>query len=230
MNFLEAAVHWLHGLGFFTILVPFVLIYAIAYGLLERIKIWGKGNTSNYSAVFAFSLAFFTIFQIQLAEKMGLFIARIGLLFVIVIAVIIISGLVDVHTEHGKGIVKFLIVGYILYNIIDIFFDGRLWSWIAREEAIPGIIAVVATVTVFFIIVAFVMREPKRQENIAKKPEGKKEEQKKPPETQQVNQMPTREERVQEIMREFPSMSKEDAIKMDAYTSGGMQGRRTRAQ
>jgi hypothetical protein len=213
MNFLEASVIWLDSLGFFTILVPFILIYAIAYGLLERIKIWGKGNTSNYSAIFAFCLAFFTIFQMQLAEKMGHFLARIGLLFIIVIAVMIISGLVGVHTEYGRRIVKFLIIGYILYNIVDIFFEGRLWNWIIQEEAIPAVIGVVATIIVFFAIVAFVMREPKGQLTPTKDvpPTKPKEEIPKEPKKYTIGEL--EKEVLEDTRNKFPSMSESDLIK-----------------
>ena len=158
MNFFEASVHWLHSLGFFTVLVPFLLIYAISFGLLERIKLFGKDST-NYNAVISFAFSFFTIYQLQLVEKMTLFITRIGLLFVLLLVTMIIAGLVGVHRSFAKSFVRIFIAGYLLFNIIDIFF-GWNFSFI-NSEFFPMILGVLVTILVFFGVVLFVMREEK---------------------------------------------------------------------
>ena len=65
---LGEAIDLLQDFGFFDVVLPFLLVFTIVFGILEKTKIFGtekfKGNDipkKNLNAMVAFSIAFFVV-------------------------------------------------------------------------------------------------------------------------------------------------------------------------
>lgn len=85
------------ALGFFDYYLPFILTFAIFYGLLDRIKIFGEGTTAKkinlvVSAVVAFFVMAYTPFGITLKEFFSGFFAGTSVILTAGISIALVSG------------------------------------------------------------------------------------------------------------------------------------------
>jgi len=84
------------ALGFFDYYLPFILTFAIFYGLLDRIKIFGSGNTAKkinlvVSAAIAFFVMAYTPFGITLKEFFSGFFAGASVILTAGISIALVS-------------------------------------------------------------------------------------------------------------------------------------------
>lgn len=181
MSYVADGILWLHSLGFFTVVLPFILIYTIVFGILRKTNIWGNPH-ANYDAMFAFCLAFFTIYRIDIAENLPLFIARVGFLFIIVVVLMIVAGVAGLHEVYMRPI-SFVVVGlYLVYLVIDTFVGTDVVNAFIAKIPISAILPVVLTIAVFAGILAFITGRssedaeevPQKETKPVKKPETKK--------------------------------------------------------
>ena len=107
---LNNAVEFLRAFGFFDVVVPFLLVFTIVFGVLEKTKLFGaekddKGNEvpkKNLNSMVAFSIAFFVIAATKVVEIIKLSIPQIMLVLVVIIALMLLVG-----TFVGEGIQNF---------------------------------------------------------------------------------------------------------------------------
>lgn len=96
---LTNAVEFLRAFGFFDVVVPFILVFTIVFGILEKTRLFGTekvdGNDvprKNLNAMVAFAIAFLVIAATKIVEIIQLSLPQIMLLLVIIIAFMLLVG------------------------------------------------------------------------------------------------------------------------------------------
>ena len=89
----NSAIEILQSMGFFSIVLPFLLIYSIVYGILVRTKIFGEG-AANVNAMVAFVLALLFVAAANVVDVMEAFVPWVGLIAVFIVCFMMISVLV----------------------------------------------------------------------------------------------------------------------------------------
>lgn len=132
---LTNAVEFLRAFGFFDVVVPFILVFTIVFGILEKTKIFGteKRNgddaspRTNLNSMVAFAIAFLVIAATKIVEIIQLSLPQIMLILVIIIAFLLLVG-TFMGDKAGKfhesfpNMSKFLIV-LVFIAIVLIFLN-----------------------------------------------------------------------------------------------------------
>ena len=122
------AIQFLTDFGFFTVVLPFLLVFTIVFGILEKTKIFGVENNKpkkNLNAMVAFVIAFFVIAASNIVTAIQISLPWISLILIIIICFLLLSGtfLGDEEYklwEQNPAIAKWFI-GLILVGILAIF-------------------------------------------------------------------------------------------------------------
>ena len=150
---LDIVFQW-EQIGVFDFILPFLLIFAIVYGVLSGIKIFGDNKSVNIIiavvlGLLAIRFDFFSIFLSEISPRLG-----VGI--VILMTLLILVGLFT--PEKGRGIVLWIVMGVgalifiiILAQIGGIFGFGyggygnnQLIAYVVLAILIIGVIIAVA--------------------------------------------------------------------------------------
>ncbi len=125
---LTNALALLEQFGFFQVILPLILIYAIFYGILLRTKIFGEHKqewVKPVSAVVSLAAAFFVVGSTEVVANINAILPQSA--FIIVIAVILLMllamfGIVggDKGFEERTPIVQWIIAGIIIFIFLGV--------------------------------------------------------------------------------------------------------------
>lgn len=102
-------------IGFFTILLPFLLIFAIVYSILSRLNIFQKNKGAL--AIVSVVIAFFSLTNYWISYYMSQLFSNLAIALVTLLAIIIIFGLFNRDVTKNAGPL-FLIVAIIASIIV----------------------------------------------------------------------------------------------------------------
>lgn len=110
---LDGAVQFLKDFGFFNVVLPFLLIFAIVFGILEKTKIFGTEKVKNediprrnLNSIVSFCIAFFVVAASNVVGIIQASIPAVALVLLIVIVFLLLFGSL-MSTEkltHGIGL------------------------------------------------------------------------------------------------------------------------------
>jgi len=134
VNPLENAIGLLQDFGFFSVVLPFLLVYALVYGLLSSTKLLGDDTgASSVNQVIALTIGAFVITSTDVVNLMLGVIPQASFLLVVVLMLMMIAGLMGITktTLFGAGGIPFkgsffLIVTLIFLMIIDAGVEGGI--------------------------------------------------------------------------------------------------------
>jgi len=162
MGALQDGMELLIDLGLVDVVLPFLLIFGISYGLLQKIQLFGKnGNYRNYNAMIAFCLGFFVVYNFKIVESLPEFIARIGILFIIILALMIVTGIFGLNKSYNKTIMMLVILVYLGYTVVDVYFPNF------KIMLSESLIFTIVTVLIFSSIIWFVLRPTKKGKTVS---------------------------------------------------------------
>ncbi len=95
---LVSALDLLQDFGFFRVVLPLILIFALVFGILEKTKIFGD-DKSNINAVIAFVIAFFTISSTPVVEAMNDFLPQTAMLLVVALMALMLFAFVGLNPQ-----------------------------------------------------------------------------------------------------------------------------------
>ena len=167
---LGKAVDFLQDFGFFDILLPFLLVFTIVFGILEKTRIFGTEDgkkdgppKKNINAMVAFSISFFLISAQQIVTAI-----QVSLPQVVFVLIVIISFLMLVASMYQEGEEfkldskwkQFLII-LIFLGLVAIFLNAFGWlnatvgffSWGWGNAAVPSIIIFLVVILVIYLVV-----------------------------------------------------------------------------
>lgn len=94
-----AVITFLERLGFFDVILPFLLVFVIVFGILEKTRIFGveKINDKEYprksiNSMVAFSIAFFTVAAKQVVASLQVSLPNVALVLIIVVCFMMLAG------------------------------------------------------------------------------------------------------------------------------------------
>ncbi|MDO8555963.1 MAG: hypothetical protein Q7R96_02205 [Nanoarchaeota archaeon] len=142
MSSLGNAIEFLKNFGFFDVVLPFLLVFTIVFGILEKTKILGYEGTTktpkkNLNAMVAFAIAFFFIAASNLVYVIQISLPAITMVLLILVVLMLLMGSLAAQSDTG----------------FDIW--GGSYKWVA----ITGMIFVFVAVIVIFLY-AFGYLEP----------------------------------------------------------------------
>ena len=126
---LQASIDFLKGFGFFDIVLPFILVFAIIYALLDKTKILGKEDKKNVNALVAFAIGLFVVAATNVVT-----ILRDALPLITLVLVVLLSFMLLVGTFHGD-------------KEFSYFTESKFWRWF---------LSIVLLISVLFIFGNFV--------------------------------------------------------------------------
>lgn len=162
---LESAMQFLRDFGFFNVVLPFLLIFAIVFAVLEKTRIFGtetvKGEKvprRNIDAMVAFVIAFFFVAATNLVEVIQIFLPQITFILIVIICLMLLIGAFSVEGELkiGRGLKIFLIIIVlivILFLLLNVF--GLLGPFFELIKELWG--GPVLSTIIFLIIIAIVI-------------------------------------------------------------------------
>lgn len=102
---LYGAIEFMKSFGVFDIILPFLLVFTVIFGILEKTKVFGKEGESsrkNLNAMVAFVIGFFVVAATQIVQLMQAALPYIMFLLVLIIMFMILFG--STMAESADGI------------------------------------------------------------------------------------------------------------------------------
>ncbi len=154
------AVEFMKSFGVFDVVLPFLLVFTVIFGVLEKTKIFGEENgktRKNINSMVAFSVAFFVIAATQVVSVMQAALPMIMLLLVLVIAFMIVYGstlsegkmnLWDNMDKAKKAFTFGLFVAIIAIVLGAMDMLGGIINWIFASVSGPAVSTVILLLVV----------------------------------------------------------------------------------
>jgi len=183
---LDNAVDFLRKFGFFNIILPFLLVFAIVFGILEKSKLFGTEKIDNkdypkrnINSVVAFCVAFFVVAASNITGVIQATVPQVALFLLIIIAFLLLFGSLMGHAtlEKGGGILDLWAIAPGISKIFIVaIFIAMLAILLGAFGALDSVIYYISnniggtfiTVIIFFVLVIFAMwfvaKGPKKEE------------------------------------------------------------------
>lgn len=171
--YFENAVIWLEQIGVADVIVPFFLVFAIVFGVMQKTNMLGK-DKKNLNIVIAFLLGLGVVIphvtgrypaQYDVVDIMNQALPQVSLLIVAVIMVLLLIGLFGGEANWVTGpfagiiaIIAFLLVVYIFGAAANLWAYAWWLDWL-RD---PDTQALIIVLLVFGLITYFIVREPSK--------------------------------------------------------------------
>ncbi|RLE45877.1 MAG: hypothetical protein DRJ31_10695 [Candidatus Methanomethylicota archaeon] len=157
----------LDKLGVFDVFLPFLLIFAIIFGILERTEVFGKGR-KDINAVVALSMAFIAVAAAWVTHAIRVFSEFTGVASIVIVCFLMLNTLIA--GEQAKlpnwlkygGMVGVIVV--ILYVIAELS-GYPLLSQISLESGeifgipVGELVALCVFLIIFIAAIAIIIRE-----------------------------------------------------------------------
>ncbi|MBI4017300.1 MAG: hypothetical protein HY363_06435 [Candidatus Aenigmarchaeota archaeon] len=172
-------------IGIYDVVLPFLLVFAIVFAILEKSMVFGKepgtnNPRKNLNAIVAFAVAFLVLASAQLVETITTVSSRMVVLMLLVVAFLMLAGMFFKDEEQFK---KHLAENWNLFFMI-IMFLGVVFVFIASIKTKAGTTwldelinyvsqfwtstAVASIMLIIFIIAAvWFIQSPSKSENSA---------------------------------------------------------------
>jgi len=127
INPLQNTVQLLKDFGFFQVILPLLLIFAVIYGILTVTKIFGDGDKAiSINAIVAFTSAFFVISSTEVVEMMNSLLPQASFLLVISVFLLMMFSLFmgDPKKLFGDGTkwwskIPLIIIFIVFLGVVD---------------------------------------------------------------------------------------------------------------
>lgn len=137
---LGGAVEFLQDFGFFDVVLPFLLVFTLVFGILEKTKIFGTEKVNdidypkkNINAMIAFVIAFFFVTAKEIVASVREALPLVSLILLAIVSFLMLVGsFVATDKEFnflelfGQGWKLPIAIVFIL-SIVGIFFDSFGW-------------------------------------------------------------------------------------------------------
>ena len=180
---LENSLNFLDDLGFFDVVLPFLLVFTIVFAVLEKTKILGvdddKKTKKNLNAIVAFSIALFVVITKQVVVTLRSSLPQIALVLIVIVSLLLLVGSFFTTKEFDyfadskawKGFLSIVIlVGVLLIFLGAVETEGGdsflriTWDWISENIGTgAGAVSTIIIVGALVAAIIFIVREPKKE-------------------------------------------------------------------
>ncbi len=99
----------LQDTGFYELVLPFILVFAITYGVLHKVNLFRKNPGIN--SIIAIIMGLLVVSQFQIVDRLNLFIPKVGFLLVIILMFLFLIGIFQKGDYEGfTGVAYFIAV------------------------------------------------------------------------------------------------------------------------
>jgi len=157
------AIVFLQDMGFFDVVLPFLLVFTIVFGILEKTKIFGTEGKDNHpkkniNAMTAFVVAFFVLAAKEVVAAIQNSLPLVALVLLAILCFLMLIGAFFTSKEEFNFMDFFEdwkapIAGLLLLSVVCIFLYAVGWMEILIGFLFPG----GGKNTDYFIIGAFVV-------------------------------------------------------------------------
>ncbi len=125
------AITFLDSIGFFDVVLPFLLVFTLVYGILEKTKLLGTEDRKpkkNLNAMVAFTIAFFVVAASNIVTAIKTSLPWVMLILVIFISLLLLTGIFakdeefDLFTKYPKF--KNWILVFVVLAVVAIFLSA----------------------------------------------------------------------------------------------------------
>lgn len=138
--------------------LPFLLIFALVFAILQKVKIMGETADKNrgISAIIALAVALLALQFDQVPVFFSIIFPKLGIGLAILLVVIILVGLFGDYTKHQGFAYLFLAVGGIsaLVIILNSLSDYSWWTGSFWQQNMSAIVAGIIILVFIFIVVS----------------------------------------------------------------------------
>ena len=140
---------YLQDIGAYDVILPFLLVFAIVFAILEKTKIFGDKKT-NVNFVVSFVIGLLLVAQQQIVQTINLFLPRVALIIVVALAALLVLSMLAGKEAKGFqgawfGIIAIVAIIFIVlalnpdFNFLSQYDKDRLFA-----IAIPLIVMLAA--------------------------------------------------------------------------------------
>lgn len=150
----------LEGMGFYEVILPFLLIFTMSYGILTKINLFGKGGAKDVSArinpIISLILAFFFVRNEAFVEIVTKFFPRVSIFIIILFGFLLILALFGRGSsigDNGFGIFLIIAIVYVIWSTYDLFNEvGLPWNVGFSLDWLTVIIIVVIVAVIWGVV------------------------------------------------------------------------------
>ncbi len=161
---LYLAIDSLQRLGFFDIMLPFLLVFSIVYGILEKAQIFGE-NRHDINAVIAFVIGLMVVVTSTVLNLLTGFLPWVGLMVVVFLSFMILTVM---FWGEAKGLWETSAIKYggavVVIAFLLFYWSHTLGLFSAFEPSagLPflnvGDMAALAAILIFFVVIMAVVK------------------------------------------------------------------------
>lgn len=116
VSYLEKAIQTLHRIGVVDVVLPFLLAFALVFALLQKSKVFrdkGKNPKTNIHAIIAFAMGMLFVNYVK-AEPLIAYLSYFIVLFVIAIAVLILTSIFGINLGITRKLLMTVITAFFI--------------------------------------------------------------------------------------------------------------------
>lgn len=156
----SAVISNLVSIGFYEVFLPFILVYAVVFAILQKSKIFEGGSSSadnakNVNAIVAFVFGLFVVASIQTVQYIESLIINAVLIMIFFLCILILFGFLfgEKYTEIFENkIVKWgAAIGIFLVLLGILLYILGFWNWV--EEQTRGLASSETVSTIFVLAI-----------------------------------------------------------------------------
>jgi len=107
MGPLDKVIALLQDFGFFRVVLPFLLVFAIVYAILIKTKVLGDPQTQGFaksaSAIIALVIGFLVIVYTPVVDTLGTLLPQAGFILVVVVLLLMVLAMFGIKFEPEAG-------------------------------------------------------------------------------------------------------------------------------
>ncbi|MAG45213.1 MAG: hypothetical protein CMH63_00365 [Nanoarchaeota archaeon] len=146
--------------GVFDVLLPFLLVFAVIFAVLQKIELFGKDNKGKkVDGVVSLIMAAFLVSQTELVTILQGFLPRISMAIVVLLMLLLVVGVFTRNSDWQKGM---LLVGVLVSIGLVLWAIGAAAGWDVPfvDSITDQDIAVLLMVGVFILVIYLIVKEP----------------------------------------------------------------------
>ena len=143
--------------GGFEVVLPFLLVFAVTFSVLEKIKLFGENK--RVDAIVSLILAAFLVSATDLVQVLIGFLPRVSMIVLVLLMMILVVGLFSGKSEWGGGM---LFLGAVVAILAVLWALGAAADWDVPliGEITEQDVGTLIVVGVFVLVIWLIVREP----------------------------------------------------------------------
>ncbi len=154
------AIDYLVDIGVYDIFLPFLLIFAIIFAVLEKTEILGAGK-SNINGIVAVVIGLLVVVQTGIVEIINAFLPRVSLIIVVILMGLLIIAMLAGKEFKGlkEGALGFGIIVTIIAIILALTGTPGSAAWLTPADR-DALLRIGIPILIFLGVIWFVVRKP----------------------------------------------------------------------